>query len=136
MSGSVDSKRQARFKRNQEFLKSSFDLRFPDYSRYPYQVREIFEYFKGLIHKEDLQKFNRGQLFKENIINVYFKILEKMHQVMQSTNQLQGTTPGGARGSSALYNSTTVFGTQDKIMYYNTNFTRKLNNPNYLKDCI
>jgi hypothetical protein len=57
-------------------------LTFPDYNGYPYNVREVFEYFKALIPKSDLVAFSKGTLFKENIINVYFKILEKVSNVL------------------------------------------------------
>jgi hypothetical protein len=57
---------------------------FPNFEKYPYHVREIFEYFKALITKKDLLDFVKGKLFKDNIINVYFKILEKINLVDQS----------------------------------------------------
>lgn len=56
-------------------------LEFPEYSSYPYNVREIFEYFNAIIHKEDLLEFAKGRLFRENIVNVYLKILEKVSMV-------------------------------------------------------
>lgn len=92
MSGSLDSKRQKRFKKNSDFMKSGFKLQFPDYNRYPYHVREVFEYFSAVIHKEDLVQFSRGTLFKDNIINVYLKILEKMHLVLHSQQQFLNQT--------------------------------------------
>lgn len=61
-------------------------------------MREIFEYFKALIPKNDLLEFAKGKLFRENIINVYFKILEKInlvnlsyynYQVMQQNSGTQ-----------------------------------------------
>ena len=64
-----------------EFLKGKGELMFPDFSLYPDHVREIFDYFKALISKQDLIDFARGTLFKDNIINVYFKILEKINLV-------------------------------------------------------
>jgi len=48
-------------------------------------VREIFEYFKALITKEDLIGFSKGTLFKENIVNVYLKILEKASHLVHAS---------------------------------------------------
>lgn len=60
-------------------------LDFPDYNSYPYHVREIFEYFKALVPKDDLLAFADGKLYKENVINLYLKILEKTNLVLRST---------------------------------------------------
>ena len=68
-----------------EYLKESKQLKFPDYNSYPYHVREIYEYFKALVPRDDLYEFGRGTLFKENIVNLYLKILEKANLVMQSS---------------------------------------------------
>jgi hypothetical protein len=78
-----DTVRQERLAKNLEQLKSrTKTLDFPDYNSYPYHVREIFEYFKALINKDDLIAFSEGKLYKENIINVYMKILEKTNLVL------------------------------------------------------
>ena len=96
----VDSNKKARFKRNLEVLKYS-NFEFPDYNKYHYHVREIFELYKSKVHKEDLQEFAKGTYYSENIINVYLKILEKMHLVIQSSFNFQRAT----RNSQDLYNS-------------------------------
>ena len=49
--------------------------------RYPFQLREIFEYFHAVMRKKELLGFLQGTLFSEKIINMYFKILEKMNLV-------------------------------------------------------
>ena len=93
MSGSFEQISNSRFKKNYEFLRNkSLQLNFPDYNKYPYHVREIFEYYKALIHKDDLYDLAQGTLYKENIINVYFKILEKVHLVLQSSFNYQRAT--------------------------------------------
>ena len=75
-----------------ENIKSK-QLTFPDYNAYPYHVREMFEYFKAFLPKEDLIDFSKGTLFKENVINVYFKMLEKASLVVQgSYNFYKATT--------------------------------------------
>ena len=48
-------------------------------------MREIFELYKSKVHKDDLQEFAKGSYYNENIINVYLKMLEKMHLVIQSS---------------------------------------------------
>jgi hypothetical protein len=40
-------------------------------------VREIFEYYKANVSKDDMLAFSKGTLFKENIVNLYMKVLEK-----------------------------------------------------------
>lgn len=78
----------------------------------------------AFMRKSDLVGFNKGQLFQEKIINLYFKILEKMNLVQLSmdnyTRQML-ETPDPDRTSSNLLSSTTM-----KIQYLNTNFVRKL----------
>ena len=82
----ADKKQEAKFKKNEEFLMSgSVDdpLPFPeDFAKnYPFQIREIFEYLTAVMRKKDLVGFLQGNLFSEKIINMYFKILEKMNLV-------------------------------------------------------
>ena len=48
-------------------------------------MREIFELYKSQVRKEDLQEFAKGTYYNDTIINVYFKMLEKMHLVIQSS---------------------------------------------------
>ena len=63
-------------------------------------MREIFEYFKAIVHENDLLDFATGKFYKENLINVYFKILEKMNLVIQSSYNYQKQS----RGSQDPYN--------------------------------
>lgn len=65
-------------------IKNQTKLEFPDYNGYPYHVREVFEYYNAIVHKEDLLEFSKGKLYRENIINVYLKILEKINLIRQS----------------------------------------------------
>lgn len=75
-------------------------LEFPDYSSYPYNVREIFEYYNAILHKEDLLEFSKGRLYRENIVNVYLKILEKVSMIRQSSYNFSRAT---MRNSIDLY---------------------------------
>ena len=54
----------------------------PNYQkRFPYQLREIFDYMKATMKKSELIGLLKGTVFSEKIINMYFKILEKMNLV-------------------------------------------------------
>lgn len=80
---------QDRFEQNEQFLmQGSLDdpLPFPNnYSkRYPFQLREIFDYLHAVMRKKELLDFLEGKLYSEKIINMYFKILEKMNLVQLS----------------------------------------------------
>ena len=49
--------------------------------RFPFQLREIFDYMKATMKKSDLVGLLKGTLFSNKIIDMYFKILEKMNLV-------------------------------------------------------
>jgi hypothetical protein len=81
------------------------------------------------MRKKELRKFSQGKLFSEKIINMYFKILEKMNLVQlsmdnyQRQQQINDTTPDGRNSVS----SNLLLGTNTmKIQYLTTNFVRKL----------
>ena len=124
---------QDKFKRNAHLLKSgnpNDQLQFPENyaQRYPFQLREIFEYFQAVIRKKDLIQFAKGKLYSEKIINLFFKILEKMNLVQLSMDNYQRQqqlleTPEGRNSvsSSVLLGTSTM-----KIQYLSTNFVRKL----------
>ena len=82
-------------------IKNQKKLEFPDYNSYPYHVREVFEYFKGFIHREDLLEFAKASYFREDIINLYFKILEKVNLLRLSQYNYSRAT---VRNSIDLYN--------------------------------
>lgn len=79
------STQQAAIKLKIEDLKRKSQIEFPDFNDLPYHARELFEYFKGLIKREDIISFAQGEYFKDNIINVYFKMLEKASLVLQGS---------------------------------------------------
>mmetsp|Transcript_37355 Transcript_37355/g.27561 ORF Transcript_37355/g.27561 Transcript_37355/m.27561 type:complete len:134 (+) Transcript_37355:1285-1686(+) len=74
-------------------------------------------------------KFYSGTLFKHNIINVYFKILEKINLVNQSyfnyqVSQENATTADG-------FNQYQPY----RILYFNTHFWDKLKADNMYNEC-
>ncbi len=76
-------------------------MKFPEFNNYPYHIREIFEYFKIKITKEDLISFANKTLYNDNIINVYLKILEKVNLVSRSSHNFRRAT---VRNTIELYN--------------------------------
>eukprot|EP00356_Strombidium_inclinatum_P009143 CAMPEP_0170489744 /NCGR_PEP_ID=MMETSP0208-20121228/8046_1 /TAXON_ID=197538 /ORGANISM="Strombidium inclinatum, Strain S3" /LENGTH=266 /DNA_ID=CAMNT_0010764805 /DNA_START=2091 /DNA_END=2891 /DNA_ORIENTATION=+ len=126
-----------RFDQNEEFLRSGHPddmLPFPEnyQSRYPHQLREIFEYLQAVMRKRELLLFLEGKLYSEKIINMYFKILEKMNLVQLSMDNYQkqiqlqnsGRMDGSIRNSissSILMGLNTM-----KIQYMTTHLVRKL----------
>lgn len=85
------------------------------------------EYVAKCLKKKELLALLNGTLYSEKIINMYFKILEKMNLVMLSMEnyqrqQQQETTPtGDGISSKTYYNPLTM-----KIQYLTTDFVRKL----------
>jgi hypothetical protein len=83
-----------RFEENSEFLRYgdiNEPLDFPNefQKKYPFQIREVFEYIKPNLKKRELVAFEHGKLFSEKLINMYFKILEKMNLVQLSMDNYQ-----------------------------------------------
>ena len=108
-------------------IKSKPKLVFPDFNSYPYHIREIFELFKGIVTKSDLIAFEEKTLYSENIINLYFKILEKVNLVNRNAYNFRRAT---VRNTMDLYRESKgerPFN-HAKILYYTTNFTKKLEN--------
>lgn len=66
---------------NLEKIKSQPSLTFPNYENYPYSVREIFELYEATIKKEDIIAYTEGKLFKDTIVNLYLRILEKFNLI-------------------------------------------------------
>ena len=51
-------------------------------SKFPGHLREIFEFYKSTIRADDLVLLQKGEISSENLINLYFKILEKINFVL------------------------------------------------------
>lgn len=79
MQAPLTDKTKIEIQKRLAIIKADAKLEFPEYNAYPYNVREIFEYYKAIIHKEDIIDFSKGKLFRDNLINCYFKILEKVN---------------------------------------------------------
>ena len=57
---------------------------FRDVNDQAYHIRELNNYIKALLPKEDIIDFYNGNLFKDGIVNIYLKILEKMNLLLQN----------------------------------------------------
>lgn len=82
-------KRNKRFQNNRLLLLDpyGFEMPFPrKLNNYPAHLREVFQYILNSISSNDLVALQEGETADENLINVYFKILEKFNQVLLSRN--------------------------------------------------
>ena len=79
------------FRTNEAFLRSGKPLVFPTdhQAKYPVQLKEIFDSLSAQINKDCLLAFHDGKLFSEKLVNVYFKILEKMNLVQLAMDNYQ-----------------------------------------------
>lgn len=77
--------REDRFEQNKETLlcNDGFKLKFPqNMSKFPPHLREIFEFYKTTVSADDLIALQEGTIATANIVNLYFKILEKINLVL------------------------------------------------------
>lgn len=64
---------------------------------YPTHIREVFQFIINQITASDLIALLEGETCEESLINVYFKILEKINLVLLKANEFlkQQSTSGG-----------------------------------------
>lgn len=55
------------------------ELAFPNYRNYPSEIKDLFEYFRSGVTKADLENFALGNYLDSSIVNLYFKVLEKIN---------------------------------------------------------
>jgi len=77
------------------------------------------------VRLEDLQALEKGTLFKEELMTIYFKILEKVNQVTQMYchyhfKRKKKPNPIVPR---------------EKLLFFTPSFTRNLENPHKIIDC-
>ena len=119
-------KREKRFADNRTLLldPSGFEMPFPaSIEQYPNHIKEIFRSIQLEISSDDIIALQEGETSDENIINVYFKVLQKVNLVLHRANdylKMQSTAGGNA-------NEITELATK-KVLYCNTNFIRDLKN--------
>jgi len=52
----------------------------------PTHLKEVFKYLQNTINASDLVDLQNGEICEESLINVYFKILEKINLVLLKAN--------------------------------------------------
>ena len=60
-----------------------YEMPEPDITEFPTNIREVFKLLQNTINKDDLISLQTGENGEERLINVYFKILEKVNKVLQ-----------------------------------------------------
>ena len=79
-------KRNKRFENNRDLLMvdDGYDMpQLPDTSEYPLNIKEIFKFIEAEgISADDLVELQEGETSSQSLINVYFKILEKINQAL------------------------------------------------------
>lgn len=77
--------RNDRFRRNQKIVldKRGFQLTFPKkIDNFPLFMKEIFTIFEKSIRADDIIQLLNGTLYSEDVLNLFFKILERINQVL------------------------------------------------------
>lgn len=83
------AKREKRFAKNRELLldPDGFEIPFPKTMyEYPTHIREVFQFIQNAITAGDLVALQEGETSEESLINVYFKVLEKINLVLLRAN--------------------------------------------------
>ena len=82
-------KRDKRFTQNRSMLldPEGFEMPYPEtVDQYPTHIREVFQFLQKAITAGDLVALQEGETCEESLINVYFKILEKINFVLLKAN--------------------------------------------------
>lgn len=83
-------KRDSRFKNNKEMLSDpeGFEMPYPETTdSYPASIREVFQFMHNQVSAGDLVALHEGETSEESLINVYFKILEKINFTLMKANE-------------------------------------------------
>ena len=82
--------REKRFKDNRAVLNDpdGFEMPMPQsIDKYPMHLKEVFKYLQNTISSLSLVDLEAGVTSDESLINVYFKILEKINLVLLKANE-------------------------------------------------
>lgn len=74
------------------------------------------------IKADDLVKLMKGEACSENLVNLYFKILEKINFMMQQVQTFMKSEKSETLGRPSIND----FPCAEKVMYCNSSFIRKL----------
>lgn len=90
---------------------------------FPSHIKEVFTFLKNAINPGDLVALQEGETCEENLINVYFKILEKINLVLLKANDFLKAQQTAGENSEIIE----ALATQ-KVLFCNSNFIRELKN--------
>lgn len=110
--------REERFEQNSADLMSGSQLQFYPMNDVPAHTREIIELLKVKIGARELKSLLQGTLYSENMINLHFKIMDKMNLMLNTAYDLQMKTPQGDDGLQQIP-------PMDRVMFCNGDFMRK-----------
>lgn len=119
-------KREKRFVNNRSLLldPNGFEMPFPKaVDQLPTHMREVFQFLQKAVTAGDLVALQEGETSEESLVNVYFKILEKINLVLLRANdflKMQLT-------SGTVQSPITAMAAQ-KVLFCNTNFIRDVKN--------
>ena len=94
------------------------DLNFPP-SKFSFDINQVVEYFKKYITLEDLKDFDNGHYFDEHIINIWIMLLRLFNKMSHDVYVY-----------NLKYKPDIVQLQPKNILFLNTFFARKLQNPN------
>lgn len=118
--------RNKRFDSNRKALENEdFEMRYPaNLEPYPHHLREVFKHMQQTISADDLMALQEGQTSDECIINVYFKILEKINMVLlRAQDFLRSIVTKDANTTPQDFEVAT-----QTVLYCNTSFIRDFKN--------
>lgn len=88
-------------------------------------VRELLLMFQQTVRADDLIQLLQGTLFNENVLNLYYKILEKINLVLLTAYAyLKAKTPSGETEDGLTEEPPLPL--CDKVLYLNSNFMRRV----------
>ena len=83
-------KREQRFNDNLNFVMDAegFEMPMPEsIDAYPAHIKEVLKYLQTTISAKDIVSLQMGETNDEALINVYYKILEKVNIVLMKSNE-------------------------------------------------
>ena len=87
---------------------------------FPSHIREVLQFMLSVVTAGDLVALQEGETCEESLINVYFKVLEKINMVLLRSNDFL------KQQQNAQASNLTV--ATQKVLFCNSNFIRDLKN--------
>jgi len=118
------ARREKRFASNRDFLLSpdGFEMPFPaSLDSFPSHLKEVFKYLQNAVTAGDLVALQNGETSEESLINVYYKILEKINLVLLKANDFLKVQQHTTGEQAQMHTLAT-----QKVLFSNTNFIRDL----------